>query len=257
MRIWSAALLLAPVAAFAGSAFDGPWRVRDDSVKTSGKPDVVSLADGVYDCSSCVPKIKVKADGTDQKVTGHPYYDTIAVTVLSPASVRRVEKQAGKVVYEFTDTVSADGKTLTTKVTDHTGERTAKASFTATRVASGPAGAHAISGSWLGGPLSGADDTATTVHYAMTAEGFSMTWNGQSYEAKFDGKQYPVVGDPGHTMVKLRKIDDNNVEETDYRMGKVTDEVHLAAASNGKTVQVTDKDVQHGQTTTFELDKQH
>jgi len=90
----------------------------------------------------------------------------------------------------------------------------------------------------------------------MTADGFSLNWNGQSYDAKFDGKEYPMVGDPGHTRVTLRKIDDNNVEETDYRMGKKTDEIHLAAAPDGKTVTVSDKDVQLGQTTTFTLDKQ-
>ena len=46
------------------------------------------------------------------------------------------------------------------------------------------------------------------------------------------------------------------LEETDYRMGKVTDEIRLATASDGKTIDVTDKDVQHGQTTTYKLDKQ-
>ncbi len=256
MRSFIPVLLLAPAAALASSAFDGTWKVRPDSVKTSGKPDVISVADGMYTCSSCLPEIKVKADGTDQKVTGHPYYDTVAVTVLSPTAVQIIEKKAGKLVYEFNQSVSTDGKTLTTKVIDHTGAKAANVALTAVRVAAGPAGAHAVSGSWQGGPLTSADDAAATVHYGMTADSFSMKWNGQSYDAKFDGQEYPVAGDPGHTRVKLRKIDDNNVEETDYRMGKVTDEIHLAAAKDGKTLEVTDKDVQHGQTTSYRLDKQ-
>jgi hypothetical protein len=90
----------------------------------------------------------------------------------------------------------------------------------------------------------------------MTPDAFTMQWNGQRYDAKFDGKQYAVTGDPGNTKVILKRIDDNTVDETDYRMGKVTDEIHLAAAKDGKTVDVTDKDVQHGQTTTFTLDRQ-
>jgi len=256
MKILITALLFAPAAALAGSAFDGTWKLRPDSVKSTGKPDVIVVADGVYTCSSCVPEIKVKADGTEQKVTGHAYYDTVAVTVLSPTSVQINDKKAGKPTLDLTYSVSADGKTLTTKVVDHTGAKTANQTFTATRVAAGPAGAHAISGSWQGGPVTAADEAASTVHYAMTADGFSMKWNGQSYDAKFDGKEYPLVGDPGHTRVTLRKIDDNNVEETDYRLGKKTDEIHLAAAADGKTVAVTDKDVQAGQTTTFTLDKQ-
>jgi hypothetical protein len=90
----------------------------------------------------------------------------------------------------------------------------------------------------------------------MTDEQFSMHWNGQSYDAKFDGKSYPVHNDPGHTTVSLKRIDANTVEETDSRMGKVTDEIHLAAAPDGHTLNVTDKDVQHDQITTFTLDKQ-
>jgi hypothetical protein len=36
----------------------------------------------------------------------------------------------------------------------------------------------------------------------------------------------------------------------------VTDEIHLAAASDGKTIEVTDNDVVRHQITTFTLDKQ-
>jgi hypothetical protein len=256
MRIVITALLLAPAAALASSAFDGTWKLRPDSVKSTGNPDVMVVADGMYTCASCVPEVKVKADGTDQKVTGHAYYDTVAVTVLSPTSVQISEKKAGKPSVDLTYSVSADGKTLTGKLVDHTGAKTANQTLTATRVAAGPAGAHAVSGSWQGGPITAADEAASTFHLGMTADGFSLKWNGQSYDAKFDGKEYPMVGDPGHTRVTLRKIDDNNVEETDYRMGKKTDEIHLAAAPDGKTVAVTDKDVQAGQTTSFTLDRQ-
>jgi hypothetical protein len=90
----------------------------------------------------------------------------------------------------------------------------------------------------------------------MTPADFSMQWNGESYDAKFDGNEYPVSGDTGHTTVTVRKIDDHTVEETDRREGKVTDEIHMSASKDGKTLEVTDKDMQHGQTTTVTLDKQ-
>ena len=60
-----------------------------------------------------------------------------------------------------------------------------------------PAGAHAASGSWQQDKLSNANDALTTVSYEMTDDHFSMHANGQSYSAKFDGKEYPVEGDPG------------------------------------------------------------
>ena len=67
MRIIIAALLLLPGAALAGSAFDGTWKLRPDSAKVTGKADHFQVLDGMYTCSSCVPEIKVKADGSDQK----------------------------------------------------------------------------------------------------------------------------------------------------------------------------------------------
>ena len=54
----------------------------------------------------------------------------------------------------------------------------------------------------------------------------------------------------------VKRLDARTVEETDHRQGKVTDEIRLAAASNGKTIEVTDNDVIHHQITTFTLDKQ-
>jgi hypothetical protein len=101
-----------------------------------------------------------------------------------------------------------------------------------------------------------ANDAMTIVAYRMTSDGFSMNSNGQSYQAKFDGKQYPIAGDAGKTMVTLKKIDANTVLETDSRAGKVTDEVQLAAAKDGKSILLTDKDLIHGQTTTITLEKQ-
>ena len=75
-----------------------------------------------------------------------------------------------------------------------------------------------------------------TVQYEMTRDHFTMHANGQSYNAKFDGKEYPVEGDPGHTVVTLKRIDDNTVVETDRRNGKIIDEIRLAAAKDGKTM---------------------
>ncbi len=70
----------------------------------------------------------------------------------------------------------------------------------------------------------------------MTADGFQMHWNGQSYDAKFDGKEYPVINDPGKTTVSLKKIDNSTVEETDHRQDKVVDEYRLTVSKDGKTI---------------------
>ena len=255
MKVLTAALLLMPGAALAASAFDGTWKTNLDSLKVVGRPDVYLLADGEYTCSSCSPELKVKADGVSHPVTGHAYYDEAMAKVISPTSIEEVLKQGGKEVARITDTVSADGSTLTTKFTSHTGTKVVTGEFTSKRAAKGPAGAHAISGSWYQDKISG-NDAMRLVQYGMTDGGFRMSRNGQSYDAKFDGKEYPITGDPGKTSVTLEKLDDKTVSEIVHRQGKVVDQIRLAVDKDGKTLHVTDRDLAHGQTVTFTLDKQ-
>jgi hypothetical protein len=256
MRISVIALLLAPAVAFSASTLDGTWKTRLNSFEVKGKPDSFLLADGMYTCSSCNPELKVKADGMDHAVTGHPYYDTANVKVVNPTTIELTMHRAGKLTSKETDTVSADGKMYTGTFTNYDGTKEVTGSFTEKRVSAGPAGSHAISGGWMADQLTAGNDALRTVDYKMTGDGFKMDANGFSYDAKFDGKEYPVAGDPGHTTVTLKRISDNAVEETDHRQGKVTDVIHIATAADGKSIKVEDKDMAHDQTVTYTLDKQ-
>jgi hypothetical protein len=66
---------------------------------------------------------------------------------------------------------------------------------------------------------------------------------GDSFTAKFDEKEYPFKGDPGVTAVSLKKIDENTIEETDIRKGKVITVTRMTVDRNGKmmVVSVDDK----------------
>lgn len=251
-----ALVLLLPATALAASALDGTWKARTDTIKVTGKADEWAVTNGMFTCASCDPPLKVKADGTDQKVSGHDYYDSIAVKVVDKNTVEQTRKRGGKVVVTVSLTASADGNTITGKFADYNGEKPATGTFVEKRVGAGPAGSHPVSGQWLQSTLSDANDALSTVSYKMADDSFSMSANGQSYKAMFDGKEYPVLGDPGKTVVTLKKIDANTVEETDHRGGKVTDEYRIAASKDGKTIHLTDKDLVHGQTTTMTLEKQ-
>ncbi|MGB0014670.1 MAG: hypothetical protein WBQ03_23960, partial [Candidatus Sulfotelmatobacter sp.] len=96
-KLLLAAVLMASATLFAQSPFDGTWMTKLDTAKFPTKPDEYSLSSNMYECLTCVPKVAVKADGTDQKVTGHPYYDTIAVHVVNASSVEIIEKKNGQV----------------------------------------------------------------------------------------------------------------------------------------------------------------
>lgn len=257
MRILVTAALLVPAVAFAaGSSFDGTWKARLDSVKMTGKPDVWQIADGEYTCSSCVPALKLKADGAMHKVAGHAYYDELSVHVISATSVELTQKQAGKVGGSVTYTLSADGNTLTGTFIDHSGEKPVTGDFTETRVAAGSPGSHGFSGSWQQSAMGNLSDAGRTVAYESSGDHFRMSANGMRYDARFDGKEYPVEGDPGHTRVTLKRIDANTIEEIDHRQGKVADEIRLATSADGKSLTITDKDVLHDQTSTITFDKQ-
>jgi len=254
MRFLFPALLL-PAVALAGTGFDGTWKPNLQSMKTTGKPLTLLLAGGEYTCSTCDPPYTVKADGAEHKVPGQAYFDTAQVTVTGPNSAEIVLKQGSKEMVRFSDTVAADRMTFTSRVTNHFGAQPETDELTVRRVGAAPADSHPLSGSWLeqrhvGGEL-------RPVQYRMTAEGFQMRGNGQSYDARFDGKECPVAGDPGKTTVSFRKIDDATVEETDHRQGKVVDKIRLSLAKDGNTITVIDKDIAHGQTVTYTLEKQH
>jgi len=256
-KLLLAAVLMASATLFAQSPFDGTWMTKLDTAKFPTKPDKFSLTNNMYECLTCVPKVTVKADGNDQKVTGHPYYDEIAVKVVNASSVEIIHKKDGKVMFTDDQTVSSDGKMLTDKFNDMTGTQPVTGEVTSTRVGPAPAGAHAISGAWRTSKVNTISSNGLTVTYKGTADGLMMSDpNGNSYDAKFDGKDYPINGDPGHTMVSLKKIGSDTIEETDKRDGKVVGINRMTVSKDGKSIQVDFIDKQHGTTTTFTMEKQ-
>jgi hypothetical protein len=251
-------LLIMPVAAAWAGPFDGTWVGDVPSSKIEGKPDVYLVQDGVYTCNACYPGLKIPADGVSHKVTGHSYYDAASATIVSPQVVEVTTTLAGKKAYERTLSVSADGKTLTEESIDYTGSKASAATFISKRVAAGPAGAHALSGSWQQDAKSGtlSADLITST-YQETADGLKWsTPTGMSYDAKFDGKEYPTVGDPGKTMVSLQRLAPNKIRETDKRQGKISDVVTSEVSSDGKSMHVVDEEPLVGQKITFTAKKQ-
>jgi hypothetical protein len=141
-------LCFAPSLALAGTVFDGTWKTKLDSVKQSGPPDAYEISQGIYRCTSCVPKIEVKADGMDQTVAGHDYYDSIAIKIVDDHAIETTRKKGGKIAGTDKATVSSDGKTLSEEWVDYSGATAAKGSGTSKRLSAGPSGSHAISGTW-------------------------------------------------------------------------------------------------------------
>jgi hypothetical protein len=251
--------LLLPLVAAAQNAFDGTWKLDMKTAQMPTKPDVYLLQDGMYQCKSCVPPIDIKADGTDQKVTGHPYYDTISVKVVDDHTTMETDKKGGKVVATSKNTVSADGKTVTFEFSDSTATNAdpVTGKFEEVRVAKGPAGSHAISGSWRASKVENVSDNGLMFTYKVDGDMLTMTTpTGQSYNAKLDGTDAPYKGDPGTTSVSVKRINKSTIEETDKRDGKVINVSRITVISGGKSMKIAVDDKLHGTTSSFVAAKQ-
>jgi uncharacterized Zn-binding protein involved in type VI secretion len=251
--------LLVPGVAAAQSVFDGTWKIDLSKAQMPKKPDVYLLQNGTWECKTCVPAISVKADGQDQKVTGHPYYDTIAVAVVDDHTVAETDKKDGKVVFTGKTTVAPNGKTATFEFTDssNTNADPVVGKGMMTRVASGPAGSHVVSGSWRTSSLDNISDNGLLFTYKMDGDSLSMTTpTGQSYTAKLDGTDAEFKGDPGTNGVSVKKLGANGIEESDKRDGKIISVAKITVGPDGKTMTLAVSDKLHGTTSSFVAVKQ-
>ena len=239
-------LLFIPANSRAQSAFDGTWKFDITNVPASSKPDVFVLQNGVYECKTCNPPYKVKADGTDQTISGNPYTDTVAIKVVNDHEIQETDKKGGKVVSTSTSTVSPDGKSVMFTFTDSSNTNggppvTGKAQ--ATKVADGPSGSHALSGSWKLSKFDNLSDNGTIWTYKVNGDEITMNSpTGQSYTAKLDGTDAPMKGDPGITSVSLKMMGANTLVETDKRNGKVIGISTMTVAPDGKTAKLKYED---------------
>jgi hypothetical protein len=248
---------LGSVSLFGQSAFDGTWRLNTQSAQFKGN-DKFSLQNGMWRCDTCVPKVAVKADGKDQKVGGSPYFDSTNVREVDDHTVEITNKKNEKVTGTTKMTASDDGKSLTTEwsFVSESGQP-GSGKYNSDRVENAPAGANKVSGTWQPGKIEGASESVSTFTYKATADGLSMNDpTGDSYSAKFDGKDYPYKGDPGTTSVSLKKIDANTVEETDKRNGKVISIARMMVDPDGKTMKITVDDKLRDTTANWTADKQ-
>lgn len=258
-KLLLAALLLPGLALAADSPFTGTWKADLGKIQLSDKPEMWVLQAGQYQCTTCVPKIDIKADGTDQLTTGTKYTDTTAVKVVNDTTVEFTDKKGGRIVSTASEAVSPDGQTLTVEFTSYpeTSKQPVTGRQSMTRVAAGPVGSHAISGSWRAAKLDTVSDNGLTITFKSSTNGLIMTAaTGESYDAKFDGKDYPIKGDAAGSVVSLKKVSERSIEETTKRDGKVVYVNYMTVSADGKTLTVKSEDKERGTTMAWVANKQ-
>jgi hypothetical protein len=83
-----------------------------------------------------------------------------------------------------------------------------------------------------------------TVVYEAAGDSIKVTVDGtdgqgkpghNEWTGKFDGKDYPLVGDPQSNTRSYRKIDDHTMELTNKKDGKVTVKGRIIISADGKS----------------------
>jgi hypothetical protein len=243
--------------AFAQSAFEGTWKMSLANA-TVDSLNTYSVDGGIFECRSCVPRLSIKADGQDHPVKGSPYFNSASVKLTGDNTVEERRTKNGKLFASSKFVVSDDGKTLTTEWSNVSEDgKVTSGKYYEERVGEAPEGVGRISGTWKLSKVDSASDSATTFTFKLGNGGLSMTdLTGDSYTAKFDGKKYPYLGDPGITDVSLKKLGDDVIEETDFRKAKIVSVARMTVAADGKTMQIEIDDQLHQAKSTWSADKQ-
>jgi len=244
----------------ASSAGDinGTWVADLASVQIDAKPDQYLLNGGKFSCPTCTPPLTLAADGAFHAVTGRPYADEMSVKADDDHNVTRNARKGGRDTGQTKYSVSADGKTLTVSFTDSStpNVKPVTGNYTETRVAAGPAGSNAISGSWKLDKYTNISQEGLTVTYKVDGDTLHMSSPaGTSYDAKLDGTDAPINGDIGGTTASVKKLADGSYEETDKRGGKVISVTTFTTGADGK-MHVVNADKQSGTTVKYDANKQ-
>jgi hypothetical protein len=251
------AALLCQVAASAQGSFDGTWRIMLDQSRFSPKPIVAFLSQGWYHCTSCNPQLDVKADGTDQPVLGQ-VYDTISVREIDTRTIQLIMKKGGTVIREQIRTASADGRQLTVKLIEHptSGGQPITYQLSGRRVGTPPAAINSTSGQWRLVRVTQSENR-WMITYRTKGDELTMTRpTGESYIARFDGKDYTAKGANGYNAVSLKRIGKNTIQEIDKRDGVVVETLTMTVSGDGKKMTIVDTNALTDRTTTYIAQKQ-
>ena len=83
-----------------------------------------------------------------------------------------------------------------------------------------------------------------------------MDSTGQGYSAKLNGTYAPFVGGVGNTVVSVKRIGTNAIEETDIKDGKAFRRTVFTVAADGRTMKAAITNLVQGGTIQFVLNRQ-
>jgi hypothetical protein len=133
-------------------------------------------------------------------------------------TVEEIEKKSGETVSAEKFTVSPDGNTFTDEYPNGSkaNAELVMTKIVMTRIAKGPAGSDAISGSWQTTKMENVADKWLLFTFKVQGDNVEFSRpTEQSYVAKLDGTDALLKGDPDSNSVAVKRINKNTIEETD------------------------------------------
>jgi hypothetical protein len=221
----------------------GTW-VADLDTQQGLPKDVYLVRDGTYSCESCVPRRHYPADGTLRTVAETPrLLEAVRIIDGRTISTRIIQPDLSRTTVMR---VARDGRTATYVSTDRRAgiEGTLRTEYLARRTAFGPAGSHAVSGTWQGiryvsVPL----QLRTTILTDRGDELSYRTGTGYSYTARFGGAYEPVSGPyHGSITVAVQRVDRYRVVETRRRGSNVVQVRTYTVAADGRSMEIATTD---------------
>lgn len=247
--ILAAALALGGTSAQAASPFDGLW--IDDLKTQMGEAgfDTYLVANGIYKCESCSPPRTYPADGKPRPVPGDASVISESVAVVGSRTII-TQIVDPEMIRETTMTVAQNDQTATYVALDKWPGRTSRlrTEYLAKRVASGPAGAHAVSGSWLGVAYVEVPDEYRSVDLKEKDGLFTRSnFRHGHYTAKIGGPPAPVTGDSKDIYeAVVRAPDPRTRVETILLDNKPVIERTYSLSNDGKSMVTTVRDPKNG-----------
>ncbi|HEX8307743.1 MAG TPA: hypothetical protein VF645_04920 [Allosphingosinicella sp.] len=245
----AAAALVSAAPDSGASPLTGTW-VADLGSQQGLPTDVYVVSGGTYSCDSCQPRRRYPADGRLRSVPGAPGTSesvaivdsrTISTHIVQPGLVRTTRMR-----------VSSDGRTARyVSIDRRTGIKgPLRTEYVAQRTASGPAGAHAVSGTWRGVRYASVPVALRTTILSDGGDGLGYrTGTGYSYDARYGGGFVPILGPyDGGLSVSVRKVDPYRVVET-RRRGSVDVQLRTyTVARDGRRMEIATTDAATGAT---------
>ena len=235
--------------------FVGDWKLDPARSKITDVMKVQSVNGNTYAFDFGGAAETIVPDGTDQPgVLG----TTLAVTIEGPDAWKIVRKKAGSIWISARWKLSPDGNTLGDDYTEFArdGQVSQHATYAYHRTAAGSG----FAGTWEGAIAMPSSSSSMLQVRRWDAEGLSFAYPSAQLtrNLKFDGKDYPVVGQgaaEGATS-SARWVDDHTLEVTDKTKGKITRIHQIELSSDHETVTQTGHPVGQQAPTIFVFERQ-